>query len=131
MKSGSYEIGIVGLGVMGRNLALNIADKGFPVAGYDSDGKQVEALNREAEGRPAVGAATAGELVRLLRTPSAILMLVPAGPPVDAVIEALLPLLRPGDLLIDGGNSHFRETDARIRRLEERDPLHGGGYFRR
>ena len=126
MNSGNYEIGMIGLGVMGRNLALNIADKGFPVAGYDTDQKQVEALMREAEGRPAAGAATVGELVRLLRTPVAVIMLVPAGPPVDAVIDALLPHLRPGDLLIDGGNSYFRETDARIRRLEERHILYMG-----
>ena len=64
MNSGSYEIGMIGLGVMGRNLALNIADKGFPVAGYDTDQKQVEALVREAEGRPVTGAATVGRAVR-------------------------------------------------------------------
>ncbi len=126
MNSGNYEIGMIGLGVMGRNLALNIADKGFPVAGYDTDQKQVEALVREAEGRPAAGAATVGELIRLLRKPIAVIMLVPAGPPVDAVIDALLPHLVPGDLLIDGGNSYFRETDARIRRLEERHILYMG-----
>ena len=126
MNSGNYEIGMIGLGTMGRNLALNIADKGFPVAGYDTDQKQVDALIREAEGRPVAGAATVGELVRLLRAPIAIIMLVPAGPPVDAVIDALLPLLQPGALLIDGGNSHFRETDARIHRLEERHILYMG-----
>ena len=95
MNSDSYEIGMIGLGVMGRNLALNFADKGFPVVGYDTDQKQVDALMREAGGRPAVGVATTGELVRLLRLPRAIIMLVPAGPPVDAVIDALLPLLIP------------------------------------
>jgi 6-phosphogluconate dehydrogenase len=126
MNSGNYEIGMIGLGVMGRNLALNIADKGFPVAGYDTDQKQVEALNREAEGRPAIGVITVDELIGLLRTPRAIIMLVPAGPPVDAVVDALAPQLQPGDLLIDGGNSHFRETDARIRRLEERHILYMG-----
>ncbi len=126
MKSGNCEIGMIGLGVMGRNLALNIADKGFSVAGYDTDAKQVEALGREAEGRPAVGAVTIDEFVGLLRTPKAIIMLVPAGPPVDAVIDALLPHLLPGDLLIDGGNSYFRETDARIRRLDERRVLYMG-----
>jgi 6-phosphogluconate dehydrogenase len=126
MNSGTYEIGVIGLGVMGRNLALNIADKGFPVAGYDTDHKQVEALMREAEARPAAGAATVAELIRLLRKPIAIIMLVPAGPPVDAVIDELLPQLLPGDLLIDGGNSHFRDTDARIRRLEERHILYMG-----
>ncbi len=126
MDKGTYEMGMIGLGVMGRNFALNIADKGFSVAGYDADPKQVEALNREAEGRPATGVATVGELVRRLRTPIAIIMLVPAGPPVDAVIDALLPLLRPGDLLIDGGNSHFRETDGRMRRLDERGILYMG-----
>ena len=103
MNGGSHEIGMIGLGVMGRNLALNIAEKGFSVAGYDVDRKQVEALDREAEGRPAAGAADLREMVGLLRQPVAVIMLVPAGPPVDAVIDSLLPLLRPGDLLIDDG----------------------------
>ena len=61
MNGGNCEIGMVGLGVMGRNFALNIAEKGFSVAGYDADRKQVDALNREAEGRPAAGAADLGE----------------------------------------------------------------------
>ena len=126
MNGGNREIGIVGLGVMGRNLALNIAEKGFSVAGYDVDRKQADALNREAEGRPAAGAADLREMVRLLRQPVAVIMLVPAGPPVDAVVDSLLPLLRPGDLLIDMGNSYFKDTDARIRRLDERGILYMG-----
>ncbi len=126
MGSSVYEIGMIGLGVMGRNLALNIAEKGFPIAGYDLDKKQVEALNREAEGRPTTGVPDLGELVRLLRAPIAIMMLVPAGPPVDAVIDSLLPLLHPGDLLIDGGNSFFKDTTARMRRLDERSILYMG-----
>ena len=120
------ELGMVGLGVMGRNLALNMAEKGFSVAGYDTDPAKVEALDREAEARPAAGVATVEELARRLRAPRAVMMLVPAGPPVDAVIEALLPHLQPGDLLIDGGNSHFRETDARARRLEASQVLYMG-----
>ncbi|MGD0230142.1 MAG: NADP-dependent phosphogluconate dehydrogenase [Syntrophorhabdales bacterium] len=126
MKDGTCEIGMIGLGVMGRNLVLNMADKGFSVVGYDKDAKQVEALNREAATRPATGVSVLDELVRRLRTPRTVMMLVPAGPPVDAVIETLLAHLQPGDLLIDGGNSHFRETDARTQRLAGRQILYMG-----
>ena len=126
------EVGMVGLGVMGRNLALNMADKGFSVAGYDRDQGQAEALLREAGGRPARTAATMEELARLLRVPRAIMVLVPAGPPVDAVIEDILPHLVPGDVLMDGGNSFFRQTDEPGKASGgEGRLLYGRGHFRR
>jgi 6-phosphogluconate dehydrogenase len=124
--SGNYEIGMAGLGVMGRNLALNMADKGFSVIGYDTDPEKTDALVREAAARPAAGAGDIAAFVRSLRLPRAVMMLVPAGKAVDAVIGSLLPHLQRGDVLIDGGNSHFRETEARARSLEEGGILYLG-----
>jgi 6-phosphogluconate dehydrogenase len=112
------EIGMVGLGVMGRNLVLNMADQGFPVAGYDKDPAKVEALGRESMERDVRGAASIEEFIGLLRRPRAVMMLVPAGAPVDSVIKDLLPHLDPGDLVIDAGNSFFKDTDLRARELE-------------
>jgi 6-phosphogluconate dehydrogenase len=115
-----YEIGMVGLGVMGRNLLLNMADHGHSVAGYDKDAGKTEALRKEAESRDIRGATSLKEFVALLRVPRAVMMLVPAGPPVDAVIHDLLAFLEHGDLIIDGGNSHFNDTDLRAKTLAER-----------
>ena len=126
MKEGSCEIAMVGLGVMGRNLVLNIADNGFAVAGYDVDPQKGQTLDREAQGRPARSVAGIEELAAAVRLPRALMMMVPAGPPVDAVIDAILPYLAPHDLLVDGGNSHFRETEARARRLESKQFLYMG-----
>jgi 6-phosphogluconate dehydrogenase len=108
-----YEIGMVGLGVMGRNLLLNMADHGFSVAGYDKDSAKVDALHKEAEERDVRGASDIREFIKLLRQPRAVMMLVPAGAPVDSVISDLLPHLQPGDLIIDGGNSYFKDTNLR------------------
>ena len=113
----TYEIGMVGLGVMGRNLLLNMADHGFSVAGYDNDPSKVEALRKEAEDRKIQGATDIKEFIGLLRQPRAIMMLVPAGAPVDEVIKDLLVHLQPGDLIIDGGNSYYKDTDVRARNL--------------
>ena len=112
-----YEIGMVGLGVMGRNFLLNIADHGHSVSGYDKDQSKVEALRQEAKQRDARGAADVKEFIALLRKPRAIMMLVPAGAPVDSVIKDLLPHLDKGDLIIDAGNSYFKDTDVRARNL--------------
>jgi len=115
-----HEIGMIGLGVMGRNLLLNMADHGFPVAGFDLDAAKVEALRKESAGRSVHAAGSIEELVRALRPPRAIVLLVPAGPPVDQVIRGLVPLLQPGDILIDGGNSHFTDTERRADALAAR-----------
>ena len=112
-----YEIGMVGLGVMGRNFLLNMADHGHSVAGYDKDAAKVAALRQEAENRDIRGAADIKEFIALLRKPRAIMMLVPAGAPVDSVIKDLLPHLDKGDLIIDAGNSYFKDTDVRARNL--------------
>jgi len=112
-----YEIGMVGLGVMGRNLVLNMADHGFSVAGYDKDQTKIEALRKESSKRNIRGAANVLDFIALLRKPRAIMMLVPAGAPVDSVIKDLLPHLDKGDLIIDAGNSYFKDTDLRARNL--------------
>ena len=112
-----HAIGMVGLGVMGRNLVLNMADHGCSVAGYDKDPNQVGALRKESAERNICGATNILEFIELLRKPRAIMMLVPAGAPVDGVISDLLPHLDRGDLIIDAGNSYFKDTDVRGRNL--------------
>ena len=113
-----YAFGMIGLGVMGRSLLLNMADHGFAVAGHDKDTGKVNSLNQEAGDRAAKGFADVKEFIQSLTTPRAIMMLVPAGKIVDAVIEELTPLLEKGDILIDGGNSHFTDTNRRVEELE-------------
>ena len=115
------ELGLIGLGTMGRNLLLNLADHEVPVAGWDRDGEKVASLEDEAAGGLVRGCATAGELVDTLRRPRAVLLLVPAGGPVDAVLDDLVPRLDAGDVVIDGGNSHFRDTARRQRALADAD----------
>jgi 6-phosphogluconate dehydrogenase len=117
METQRHEIGMIGLGVMGRNMLLNMADHGYPVAGYDNDPSKVEALRKESAGSNIHGVANITDFIGLLRSPRAVMMLVPAGPPVDSVIADLLPHLDKGDLIIDAGNSYFKDTDLRARNL--------------
>ncbi len=111
------QFGMIGLGTMGRNLVLNMADHGFSVAGYDRNADQLNRLLEEGKGKAVQALTTMAEFVNSLETPRRIMMLVPAGKIVDAVIDEISPLLQQNDILIDGGNSHFRDTDARIARL--------------
>src|ERR1017187_4238344 len=97
METQQYEIGMIGLGVMGRNMLLNMADHGFSAAGYDKDAAKVEALQKESAGKAVRSVADIKDFVGLLRRPRAVMMLVPAGPPVDSVIGDLLPYLEKGD----------------------------------
>ncbi len=121
METQEHEFGMVGLGVMGRNVLLNMLDHGYSTAGLDTDAAKAEALLAEAKDRT-VGATTDGKaFVAMLRRPRAIMLLVPAGAPVDAVIRELLLLLSPGDLLIDAGNSHFTHTDSRCKTLADKN----------
>jgi 6-phosphogluconate dehydrogenase len=120
MKAQRAEIGMIGLGVMGRNLLLNMADHGFPVAGYDKDSSKVAALQTESASTGTQASANIREFIEVLRRPRAIVMLVPAGPPVDSVISVLLPHLEKGDLIIDAGNSYFKDTNLRARDLSGR-----------
>jgi 6-phosphogluconate dehydrogenase len=120
MEEKQYDYGMIGLGTMGRNLVYNMADHGFSVAGFDTDPEKVAALESEAtkEDKDKVhGAKTLEEFLKVLKKPRTIIFLVPAGPPVDSVIDELKPLVDKYDLLIDSGNSHFTDTDARIERL--------------
>jgi 6-phosphogluconate dehydrogenase len=112
------QFGMIGLGTMGRNLVLNMADNGFVVCGYDRNVDQQKRLLEEGKDKPVQAAATMQQFVESLETPRRIMMLVPAGKVVDAVIDEIIPLLKAGDILIDGGNSHYTDTDKRIARLQ-------------
>ena len=115
------HIGLIGCGVMGQNLALNMERNGFSVAVFDSDAAKVEAyVAGKAAGKEISGVDSLEELVAALQRPRRILMMVPAGSAVDDCIESLLPLIEPEDILIDGGNSHFPDTIRRTRHLAER-----------
>ena len=110
--------GIIGLEVMGRNIALNIERNGFPIAVYNRTyAKTEDFLNRLAKGKNAKGAQTIAEFVQLLERPRRILIMVKAGAPVDAVIAELRPYLQEGDIVIDGGNSLFTDTERRVDEL--------------
>ncbi len=117
MPESAAELGMVGLGTMGRNLLLNMADHGHAVAGYDRDPAKLELLSAEAAGRPITTAASARELVERLSSPRVVMILVPAGSAVDAVIDEFRPLLEPGDVIIDGGNSFYGDTARRATEL--------------
>lgn len=105
---------MIGLGTMGRNLLLNMADHGYRVSGYDTDPGMAERLREESSGLDVEAFSELGAFIESLNKPRALMMLVPAGPIVDSVIEDLLPHLEDGDLLIDGGNSFFPDTDRRV-----------------
>jgi 6-phosphogluconate dehydrogenase len=114
----TFDFGIVGLGVMGHNLLLNMADQKFAVAGLDLDKDKVNWLEHEANPGHIIKATTvAEEFVSLMKKPRAIMLLVPAGKPVDSAIQSLLPYLDKGDILIDGGNTYFTDTDRRFEQL--------------
>ncbi len=120
MTQQKCDMGMVGLGTMGLNLVMNMSDHEFSVVGYNKDLGHVDALIEAGKGREVYGVRKIEELVANLRKPRAIMMLVPAGEPVDSVIKDLLPFLEPGDLIIDGGNSHFTDTDRRTKMLKEK-----------
>src|SRR5512143_367028 len=126
MAEQKYEIGMVGLGVMGRNLVLNIADHGYSMSGYDKDLSQVQELQTEAGSRAINAAQSLERFASVLSTPRVIMLLVPAGQVVDNVIHELIPHLERGDLIIDAGNSHFKDTDLRSKSLAEKGILYMG-----
>jgi len=114
------QFGMIGLGTMGRNFLLNIAEHGFSGIGYNKHADKLELLRQESDGLPVTGVDNLPDFIAGLETPRKIMMLVPAGDPVDSVINDLLPYLEPGDLVIDGGNSHFTDTERREAFLTEK-----------
>ncbi|MFA5112407.1 MAG: NADP-dependent phosphogluconate dehydrogenase [Desulfobaccales bacterium] len=118
MTSQDCDIGLIGLGTMGRNFVLNMADHGFTVAAYNrTTEKTRDFVANEVGSRPIKAGYNLKEFAGLLKKPRAIILLVAAGDPVDAVIRELLPELEPGDLIIDAGNSHFTDTNRRFKFL--------------
>ncbi|GIO32238.1 MULTISPECIES: NADP-dependent phosphogluconate dehydrogenase [Paenibacillus] len=112
------QIGVAGLAVMGKNLALNMESKGFSVALYNRSPEKTKELLAEAEGKNFVGTFSIEEFVQSLETPRKIMMMVKAGQPTDALIEQLVPHLQEGDILIDGGNAYFPDTERRYKELQ-------------
>ncbi len=121
MNAMPNDIGMIGLGTMGRNLVLNMADRGFAVAAFNRTSSVtdmfVSGLRPDQHVHPCH---SLDELLDSLKRPRVIMMMVDAGRPVDAVLEGLEPLLEPGDIVVDGGNSHFRDTDRRGAALDGR-----------
>lgn len=117
-----YDFGMVGLGVMGSNLLYNIADHGFSVIGFDLNSEKAKNLEKEATPNTDVkGVSVIKDFISQLNTPRKIMLLVPAGKPVDNVIENLLPHLSKGDIIIDGGNSHYVDTVRRVKYLADQE----------
>ncbi|RYY38932.1 MAG: NADP-dependent phosphogluconate dehydrogenase [Chitinophagaceae bacterium] len=116
---GTFDFGMIGIGVMGSNLLLNIADQGYAVIGFDLKEERARALEAAApEGTTVKGVTDMNAFIASLKKPRKLMMLVPAGKPVDDVIANVLPHLEAGDILIDGGNSYYKETRARARQLQ-------------
>jgi 6-phosphogluconate dehydrogenase len=116
-------IGLIGLGVMGQNLALNIERNGYPIAVYEREHPVLDAFIARHSEKQIFGAHTPEEFVRSIARPRKIILLVKAGPPVDWTIDLIKPFLDQGDIVIDGGNSHFKETERR------QEGLKGAGFF--
>ena len=121
MANQLFDFGLIGLGVMGRNFLLNMADHGFAVIGYNRSPQKVTDLENEmVPGTTVKGTSNLKEMVDALKSPRRIMMLVQAGKPVDAVLDELIPLLDKGDVVIDGGNSHYTDTLRRVQYMQEK-----------
>ena len=121
------DIGLIGLAVMGENLALNIESRGYRVAVYNRTGsKTMEFVKGRGKGRRFIAATDLLQLVASLKQPRKIMMMVKAGAPVDQLIEQLLALMAPGDILIDGGNSHYTDTLRRLSAIEAKGLFYVG-----
>ncbi|PJN53689.1 6-phosphogluconate dehydrogenase, NADP(+)-dependent, decarboxylating [Paenibacillus sp. GM2FR] len=114
------QIGVIGLAVMGKNLALNIESKGFTVSVYNRSPQKTEDMLKETEGKQVKGTFSIEEFVDSLETPRKILIMVQAGQATDATIEQLIPHLDKGDIIIDGGNAYFPDTQRRSKELAEK-----------
>jgi 6-phosphogluconate dehydrogenase len=121
MNESKCDLGLFGLGVMGQNLVLNMERNGFSVGVYNRTTERTQEFMKErAAGKNIHAGYTVEEFAGLLKRPRAIMLMIKAGAPVDAVIEELTPLLDPDDLIIDGGNSHFKDTERRAQALAEK-----------
>ncbi|NLF68087.1 MAG: decarboxylating NADP(+)-dependent phosphogluconate dehydrogenase [Candidatus Anammoximicrobium sp.] len=121
------DFGLIGLAVMGENLALNVESRGFSVAVFNRTVEKVDQfMQGRAAGKRFVGCHSIEELVRSLAPPRKVMMLVKAGPAVDEFIDKLIPLLSPGDVIIDGGNTHFADTERRTKYVEDKGLLYIG-----
>src|SRR5437868_13828923 len=121
------DIALIGLAVMGQNIILNMNDHGFTVVAFNRTVDKVDHfLANEAKGTKVIGAHSIEEVVRQLKRPRRVMMLVKAGKPVDEFIEHLLPHLEPGDIIIDGGNSLFEDTNRRVKYVESKGLLYIG-----
>jgi 6-phosphogluconate dehydrogenase len=121
------DISIMGLAVMGQNLILNMNDHGFKVVAFNRTVSKVDHfLENEAKGTNVIGAHSAEEMIQLLKRPRRIMLMVKAGDAVDQTIEHILPLLEPGDIIIDGGNSLFSDTERRLKYVENKGILYIG-----
>ncbi len=121
------DIGLVGLAVMGENLVLNMESKGFTVAVYNRTTEKVEKfVNGRASGKNIIGTYSVEELVQSLERPRKVMLMVKAGKPVDAFIEQVIPYLEEGDIIIDGGNSHYPDTNRRTEYVESKGLLYIG-----
>ena len=114
------QIGVIGLAVMGKNLALNMESKGFSVSVYNRSREKTDELIAEATNKRIVATYSIDEFIESLEKPRKIMLMVKAGDPTDAMIEQLLPHLEKGDILIDGGNANFEDTQRRNKSLIER-----------
>lgn len=125
--SGNCDFGLIGLAVMGENLALNVESRGFKIAVYNRTTEKVDELvNGRAKGKNFVGCHSIKELVASLKRPRLVMTLVKAGAAVDDLIEQLLPHLEPGDVIIDGGNEHYTNTERRTQYIESKGLLYVG-----
>ncbi|MEO6575944.1 MAG: NAD(P)-binding domain-containing protein, partial [Polyangiaceae bacterium] len=123
----SADFGLIGLAVMGENLVLNMESHGYTVAVYNRTTSKVDAfLTGRGKGKKLVGAHSPEELVHALKRPRKIMILVKAGSAVDETIAKVAPFLEPGDILIDGGNTHFPDTARRVEELNEKGVFYIG-----
>ncbi|HET8550381.1 MAG TPA: decarboxylating NADP(+)-dependent phosphogluconate dehydrogenase [Bryobacteraceae bacterium] len=124
MQNASCDIGLIGLAVMGQNLVLNMNDHGYKVAVFNRTVSKVdEFINNEAKGTQVVGTHSIPELVQVLRRPRRIMLMVKAGSTVDDMIAQVVPHLEPGDIVIDGGNSLYTDSNRRTKELESKGLL--------
>lgn len=121
-----YDLSVAGLGVMGRNLLLNLADSGFSMIGYNRSERTYSDLEPGAENKDIMLTSSIDELIQKLKRPRRILLMVPAGNPVDQMIDQLIPHLEEGDILMDGGNSHYDDTHRRLDKLKAKNLMYLG-----